>query len=182
MRESVAHRGVAASTFDHVAREAGVSRGLLHYYFGTKEQLLAEVVRRDGELRMALLDEQLAGAHTADDVLQRLVANMREIVDQQPQLIVLGHELFTLSRRNEDIAPIFAGLLAGLRAQLAALLRAKADEGVLHLAATPDEVADVLFAIGDGMAYRMIAEPDRDWSGPTAAAVRAVRPLLHASE
>ncbi len=36
MRESVAARGAAGSTFDHVAREAGVSRGLLHYYFGTK--------------------------------------------------------------------------------------------------------------------------------------------------
>ena len=36
MRKSVATRGAAASTFDHVAREAGVSRGLLHYYFGSK--------------------------------------------------------------------------------------------------------------------------------------------------
>src|SRR6266542_3294489 len=50
MRASVARRGVAGSTFDHVAREAQVSRGLLHYYFGTKERLLAEVVRRDCEL------------------------------------------------------------------------------------------------------------------------------------
>ncbi|HEX8051891.1 MAG TPA: TetR family transcriptional regulator, partial [Thermoleophilaceae bacterium] len=33
MRASVARRGAAGSTFDHVAREAGVSRGLLHYYF-----------------------------------------------------------------------------------------------------------------------------------------------------
>ncbi len=40
MRASVARRGTAASTFDQVSREAGVSRGLLHYYFGTKEQLL----------------------------------------------------------------------------------------------------------------------------------------------
>ena len=29
MRASVAARGIAGSTFDHVAREAGVSRGLL---------------------------------------------------------------------------------------------------------------------------------------------------------
>ena len=41
MRASVAARGIAGSTFDHVAREAGVSRGLLHYYFGTKERLLS---------------------------------------------------------------------------------------------------------------------------------------------
>ena len=65
MRTSVARRGVAGSTFDHVAREAGVSRGLLHYYFGTKERLLVEVVRRDCEVRMASLDERMAGAHDA---------------------------------------------------------------------------------------------------------------------
>jgi AcrR family transcriptional regulator len=35
MRASVAERGTAGSTFDQVARAAGVSRGLLHYYFGT---------------------------------------------------------------------------------------------------------------------------------------------------
>src|SRR3954453_23472877 len=64
MRRSVAQRGVAGSTFDHVAGEAGVSRGLLHYYFGTKERLLVEVVRRDCELRLAVLDEQLGGART----------------------------------------------------------------------------------------------------------------------
>src|ERR1051326_5163471 len=40
MRESVAKRGAAGSTFEHVAREAGVSRGVLHYYFGTKERLV----------------------------------------------------------------------------------------------------------------------------------------------
>ena len=45
MRSSVARRGISGSTFEHVAREAGVSRGLLHYYFGTKEALLVEVVR-----------------------------------------------------------------------------------------------------------------------------------------
>jgi AcrR family transcriptional regulator len=76
MRASVAKRGAAGSTFDHVAREAGVSRGLLHYYFGTKEQLLVEVVRRDGDLRMAILDERLAEARTADDFIGVLVSSL----------------------------------------------------------------------------------------------------------
>ena len=65
MRASVAARGAAGSTFDHVAREAGVSRGLLHYYFGTKERLLVEVVRRDSDLRLAALDEAIAAATQA---------------------------------------------------------------------------------------------------------------------
>src|ERR671916_1956851 len=83
MRRSVAHRGVAGSTFDHVAREAGVSRGLLHYYFGTKERLLAEVVRHDTGVRMRLLDQSLAGAATAEDVLQILVASVVELLDAE---------------------------------------------------------------------------------------------------
>src|SRR4051794_30481743 len=79
MRASVAARGVAGSTFDHVAREAGVSRGLLHYYFGSKEKLLAEVVRRDCDLRMHALDVQLAGARTPDDFVDLLRLSLEEV-------------------------------------------------------------------------------------------------------
>src|SRR6478736_5529910 len=69
MRRSVALRGTAGSTFDHVSREAGVSRGLLHYYFGTKEQLLVEAVRRDCDLRMERLEQQLSTAKTSADFI-----------------------------------------------------------------------------------------------------------------
>src|SRR5581483_10024614 len=56
MRTSVAARGITGSTFDAVAGEAGVSRGLLHYYFGTKERLLIEVVRREADVRTERLE------------------------------------------------------------------------------------------------------------------------------
>ena len=77
MRESVAARGAAGSTFDHVAREAGVSRGLLHYYFGTKERLLVEVVRRDCDLRMERLSATTAGAAGAQELLGSMVVAER---------------------------------------------------------------------------------------------------------
>ena len=109
MRRSVARRGTAGSTFDHVSREAGVSRGLLHYYFGTKEQLLVEAVRRDCELRMELLERQLASAQTADDFIDLMAQNLQETVHEDPDFVTLVFELFTLSRRNEDIAAEYAG-------------------------------------------------------------------------
>ena len=61
----VGTRGATGATFDHVAREAGVSRGLLHYYFGTKERLLVEVVRRDCDLRMERMTATTASAGSA---------------------------------------------------------------------------------------------------------------------
>src|SRR6267378_4103516 len=87
MRASVAARGAAGSTFDHVAREAGVSRGLLHYYFGTKERLLVEVVRRDSDLRLAALDAALADAHTADDFIDVLVRSLQDMVEHDPGFV-----------------------------------------------------------------------------------------------
>ena len=178
MRQSVARRGAAGSTFDHVARDAGVSRGLLHYYFGSKEQLLVEVVRRDCELRMAVLDERLAEARTADDFIEALVFSLEEIVRSDPDFITVIFEVFSLSRRNEEIAVEFAELLRRTRGHVAEQLAAKQAEGVLHLRADAEAVAEVLFSLGDGVALRMLAEPERDYGGTIAAGVTAVRALL----
>jgi AcrR family transcriptional regulator len=178
MRASVARRGVAASTFDHVAREAQVSRGLLHYYFGTKERLLAEVVRRDCELRMQVIDQQLAGASSADDVIDGLVASLKQMVVDDAAFLTLVFEMFTLSRRNAEVAVEFAELLRRTREHVAGLLAEKEAAGVLALHAPADAVADVLFAMADGVAMRMLTERDRDFGPSVLAGVRAVRALI----
>jgi AcrR family transcriptional regulator len=178
MRASVALRGAAGSTFDHVAREAGVSRGLLHYYFGTKEQLLVEVVRRDCDIRMKMLAAGLEGVRTAEGFLDVLVRSLEEIVEREPGAIVLLFELFTLARRNEDIAEEMADLGRRTRAHVAGLLQAKQDEGVLKLGDEPEAVAGVLFALADGLALRMLTEPDSDQRATLRAGITAARALL----
>ncbi|MEA2222560.1 MAG: hypothetical protein QOH83_936 [Solirubrobacteraceae bacterium] len=177
MRASVAERGTAGSTFDQVAKAAGVSRGLLHYYFGTKERLLVEVVRRDCDVRMATLDAALAQAQTADDFIAVLVASLEDVVRNEPGFVTLLFELFVLSRRHEDVAAEFTELLSRPRKQVAALLRAKEADGVLHLSAEPDAVVDVLLSLADGIWLRMLAE-ERDFAPTIAAAVHCVRALL----
>jgi AcrR family transcriptional regulator len=178
MRRSVARRGTAGSTFDHVSREAGVSRGLLHYYFGTKEQLLVEAVRRDCELRMELLEQRLSGAQSADDFIDLMAQNLRETVDEDPEFVTLVFELFMLSRRNEDIAAEYRGLIRRMRGQVAAMLAQAQGEGILRLHAHPEAVADVLFSLADGLALRMLAEPKRDFAETIQAGIVAVRALL----
>jgi AcrR family transcriptional regulator len=178
MRRSVARRGTAGSTFDHVSREAGVSRGLLHYYFGTKEQLLVEAVRRDCELRMEVLEQQLAQAQTADDYIDLMAQNLQTTVHEEPDFVTLVFELFTLSRRNEDIAAEYGGLMRRMREQVAGMLAAAEREGILHLHAEPEAIAEILFSLGDGFALRMLAEPDRDFSATVQAGIAAARALL----
>jgi AcrR family transcriptional regulator len=178
MRRSVAQHGTAGSTFERVAREAGVSRGLLHYYFGTKEQLLAEAVRRDCQLRLERLEQQLAGAQTADDFIGLMAQHLQEMVREDPDLVTLVFELFTLSRRNPDIAVEYANLMRTMREQVAGMLTVAQGEGVLQLHADPEAIAEVLFSLGDGFALRMLTEPDRDFTATVHAGIACVRGLL----
>jgi AcrR family transcriptional regulator len=178
MRRSVARRGSAGSTFDHVSREAGVSRGLLHYYFGTKEQLLVEAVRRDCELRLERLQAQLSTAQTPDDFIGLMAQSLQETVAEDPDFVTLVFELFTLSRRNSDIALEYAALLRRMREQLAGMLAAAEKDGVLRLHADAEVVAEILFSLGDGFALRMLGEPGRDFAGTLEAGILCARALL----
>jgi len=178
MRDSVAERGAAGSTFEHVAREAGVSRGLLHYYFGTKERLMVEVVRRDAELRIARLDEMLERAKTIDDVLDVLVSSLTDMIDNDPGFFLLLYELFSAGRRTPDIQHEVGQLFERTRSHVAAVLRAKETEGVLKLRFDAESIVSYLFAVADGFALQALSDPKRDNSGALEAGTASARYLL----
>ena len=178
MRSSVARRGIAGSTFEHVAREAGVSRGLLHYYFGTKEALLVEVVRRDAEHRIARLDEPLGAASSGEEVLQILVADLQDSIKNEPGFWVLLFELFTAGRRNPDIQREVGVLFDRTRGHVAEIFRAKEREGALKLRYDADAVVGLLFALADGIALQMLSDPEGEHAPMIEAGAEAARHLL----
>jgi AcrR family transcriptional regulator len=182
MRTSVGTRGAAGSTFDVVAREAGVSRGLLHYYFGSKEQLLVEVVRHDCEVRIATMGARIAKATTADEIIAALVMGLEEFIEGEPGSPAVIYELLSASRHSEDIRAELAELYRRWRADLADSLRTKEREGVVRLDADPDSVASMLFCLGDGFGIQVLSDPDWDREAAFELGVRIARRLLGADQ
>ena len=179
MRTSVGLRGVAGSTFDQVAQAAGVSRGLLHYYFGSKERLLGEVVRHDCELRIAALRERLAEASSVDDLVETMLAGFYAFLEDDgaatPTLIF---EVFTASRDNPEIQEELAELYRNVRATVAESLEAKQREAVVTLRADAASVASIIFAMADGAALQILSDPGWDFAPALETGVAAVRHLL----
>jgi AcrR family transcriptional regulator len=182
MRASVGTRGAAGSTFDHVAREAGVSRGLLHYYFGSKERLLVEVVRHDCEARIAGMDERIAQAENVDEIVGALVVGLEEFIEGEPGTPAVIYEMLSASRHSEEIRAELAELYRRWRAHLAGALRAKEREGMVRLEAGADSVASMLFALGDGFGIQVLSDPDWDREAAFQLGVRIARRLLGAVE
>ncbi len=180
MRASVGKRGAAGSTFDHVAREAGVSRGLLHYYFGSKERLLVEVVRHDCEVRNRNMDERLERAGSADEILDALVVGLNEFIEDEPGGPAVIYEMLSASRHSEEIRAELAELYRQWRERLAGWLTVKERDGVIRLQAEPEAVASILFALGDGFGIQVLSDPEWDKQAAFELGVATARRLLGA--
>jgi hypothetical protein len=135
-------------------------------------------VRRDADVRLELLEHQLSAAQTADDFIDLMAQNLQKTVREDPEFVTLVFELFTLSRRNQDIAAEYAGLIRRTREKVAGMLAAGQREGILRLHAEPEVVAEILFSLGDGFALRMLSEPGRDFTATIDAGIECARALL----
>src|SRR5919197_5847629 len=180
MRASVGTRGAAGSTFDQVARQAGVSRGLLHYYFGSKERLLVEVVRHDTELRVQALERNLAPAQSLDAVVDVLVSQVRAFLAEDPASQAVIYEMFSASRHNEELRVEMGKLYRSTRDHIAAALREKHEAGVVQLRDAPENVASVLLGLGDGITMQLISDPDWDSDAAFQVGIQTARFLLGA--
>ena len=172
MRASVAARGFEASTFDQVARAAGVCPGQLHYKIGKKERRNFEAGAHDR------LDRALVGANTVDDVLAALVQTFEDILGEGPGQEVMFFEVLTLAQRNQEIAAQLADVGKRMRMYLADALRERAEAGALTLRTDAETAAGFLLTLADGLTIRILSEPEFDIGPLMTQSVAAARALL----
>src|SRR5579864_4894691 len=79
----LSEKGYEATTVKEVAHVAGVSPGLFHYYFASKDELLLAVLHEAGE-RYGRLMQELRATAPADHFLEVAFAALRERVSQEP--------------------------------------------------------------------------------------------------
>jgi AcrR family transcriptional regulator len=159
MRDSVAEVGIQGSTFEKVAARAGVSRGLLHYYFGTKERLLVEVVRRDTEERVESLVSGLDEAQTVDELILAFIDTFRRTLTEERGYVYMVSELFVAGRSSTELTRELGELYHRSRTELAAVLRAKEREGVIKLRFDAEAIISHLIAAGDGAILQQLSDP-----------------------
>jgi AcrR family transcriptional regulator len=180
MRASVAEVGIAGSTFERVAAKAGVSRGLLHYYFGTKERLLVEVIRRDTEWRIETLGKALREAKDVDEVIAAFFATFERTIAEERGYVYMVSELYVAGRHSPELQRELGALYSRARTAFAEILRAKEAEGVVKLRFDAESVLSYLFAAGDGATVQQLTDPTLDKLGAARCGYEVARFLLDA--
>ncbi|MBV9831733.1 MAG: TetR family transcriptional regulator C-terminal domain-containing protein [Marmoricola sp.] len=151
--------GLAKVRMAAIAREAGVSSGLLHYHFDTKEQLFAEVLAWSSAASAELTAQALAQA--GDEPAQRLAAFLDRCLPSDEALAhewLLWQELALLCMREPDLATVSAELYEDLYATGARLVEKGISGGVFDLPSTEARrVAETALALCDGLGGRVLS-------------------------
>jgi AcrR family transcriptional regulator len=162
----LAEKGYDATTLREISREAHAAPGLVHYYFGGKDELLVEVLQAAGR-RFHQRMEHLVQHVPADRSLEAVLTQLRERVDLEPEVYRLRYESFSLGLHNPIIEPKVRERLAQRRNELGSVIakvleNMERTDGAEHSSLDPTLLAALLLSIFDGLALQKIMDPTFD--------------------
>ncbi len=178
-RTVLARRGFAGTTVSLVAAEAGVSRGLLHYYFKNKEDMLVRVINENMAASVILMQDLLARSRSATDIADRLVEALQQLFKHDPDFFNLFFEAEAAARQSPTLEAELQSLYGNFRRAIQEGLEAAIDRGEIAPAIPAGGLSAILTSIIDGLGLQLLTETelltDRQmWD----AAHQAIRLLL----
>jgi AcrR family transcriptional regulator len=147
----VVREGAHGLRMASVAREAGVSKALVHYYFSTRLELLQNAFAWSDERWQAALTDELAGVSPGAARVERaLLASIEPgppFGDQQ----ALWNEVWSSLRYDDGLRPLVESSYRAWLARLAGLIADGQSDGSIPAALDAADAAWRLAAVGDGL-------------------------------
>jgi len=156
--DCIVRDGLAQVRMASIARTAGVSAGLLHYHFDTKELLFGEVLTYSHAVSADLNQQALARA--GEGPAERLSSFLDRCLpsdEQRAHEWLLWQELALLCIRDPHLAKVGADLYEDLYATIADIVREGLTAGVFETTLDPRLLAETAVALTDGLGARVLA-------------------------
>ena len=158
VRNLLAANGYAATTISLVAQEAGVSRGLLHYYFKNKEEMLARVLEANMTASLDLVRDIFGRSESAHALAAGLTQALRQTLRDDPVFFHLFFEGWAVARQSAVVDRRLKTLYGQFRLAIAQGLKDIQRRGIIHPTLPLDNLAALLTAIIDGLGLQVVTE------------------------
>lgn len=167
--EVFADKGAERTSLRAIAETMGVSHAALLHYFGSREELLVEVLR-EGERRHS-------DPRGEDEVVGSMVRAAERNVTI-PGFVALYTTLLagSLEADKEYSREFFAARFARIRERLTELIRIGQREGTMRRGVDPADMAALVIAASDGLQTQWLLEPDVDIARSLALLERILEP------
>jgi len=159
----IASDGIDDVRIARVATRARASTALVHHYFSTREELLAEALVHSFETAG---QERFADSAPDDDPVAALAAAIEACLPlpgAQERDWTLWVELWLRAVRDESMRPLAADLYGRYREWFETRIAAGVASGAFTADVAPAELADLTVALVDGLGIRaMLRDPEVD--------------------
>lgn len=152
----LATKGYENATIADISNAARVSRGILHYYFTDKEDLVSKALAKSSSnlIRSSLVGVKGNSAEeVVDEILDRYLMNLQ----QHPEFYAFLFEMWCASRRSKKIKSELENCIEKVVIAIEKLLDDVGNNSMLKSSRDESrEIAKALLALSDGIAFHLL--------------------------
>ncbi|MEP6640726.1 MAG: TetR/AcrR family transcriptional regulator [Gaiellales bacterium] len=178
-RETLLEEGTGGTSTRSVARRADVPLSLVHYHFGSKQQLLAAVLEHENDLLLVRQREMFAGPGSMAERWRTACAFLDE--DIRSGYVRVLWELWAAGLADEVLAERWRASVAGWRGLLESVCATWYEELPITLPLTPRALATLVSNIFQGIEVELLAGVSED-EAPHRAVLDALGALIERAE
>ena len=154
-------RGFHAASVDEVAEEAGYSKGAVYSNFENKDELFLAVLERRVDSRALAVGDAVPTDRPISEQAEQAGTAFFEVFLQQSQWSLLLMEFATYAARHPNLRERMAARNRRMREGMVALIEQHLGALGLHPPMPNEDLATILFALGDGFIMSKLIEPDQ---------------------
>lgn len=155
--ELFAQKGIAETSIEQIAENAGYSRGAFYSNFDDKDALVIKLVERQQESAIVETNTIAEAATDPDEMLARLLEWSRDVLGARTTLDI---EYVLYASRREAARPRMKELSDRLLAQYTHLVRLQYDMVEVDMPITPENAARIMLGLDEGYALLRLNDPD----------------------
>lgn len=159
--EAVAERGLQNCNMSDVASAAGVSRGILHYYFKNKDEMISALVEH---LKESKFPEFSAQTREAEDPWEQLATSLwypvQNIGAGGAALARVWIEFWGMAAHHPDVHEFILGLQRQLREHYREILERGVASGAFSDRIRPAQTASVILGALEGLILQWHFDPE----------------------
>ena len=155
-----ARKGYAATKIEDVAREAGVAKGTIYIYFGSRDEILLAAFEKFEEELLAVVRAVVGTGEPALGRLRSVVSVVLGSMEAEPELSRVVLDFLAAGAFGDGKGGIdFGRIYAEYRELVARLLEEAEEEGSVR-AGLPEQTPAVIVGTIEGVLLQWIVDPE----------------------
>ena len=153
----VGQKGYYDFTIRDIAREAGLSTGLVHYYFKNKEDLLLNLLKEINRNMLIILNKATSSSGDPKEKLNIFMNQAFNLVKDEKDYFYIVIDFWTQVNKNDRMKRANTKLFKSYRDEISKILKEGIDSGVF-MKMDVDYTSAVIISIIQGMIIQYVID------------------------